>query len=124
VEPGPGDTRDVQLTKLHGVVGQAILTHLYNSPLRLPNKGTALDGHSVRATMKMRDHYAPIMRSRLLFATATRVPAVRAVQVLGVIAARRLAWRSVPAGGVQIGLRPGRLGPEPLCGSTAHKRVG
>jgi len=94
---------EVQLTKLHGVVGQAILTHLYNSPLRLPNKGTALDWTLGPGTNEMRDHYgadyALFVFVRDSYSSAGR----RAMQVLGVLASAALGAAVVPAGGVQIG---------------------
>lgn len=37
------DAHEIQLSKLHGAVGQAILLHLYTPNLKLPNKGDALD---------------------------------------------------------------------------------
>jgi len=95
--------REIQLAKLHGVVGQAILTHLYNSPLRLPNKGTALDWTLGPGTVDMRDHYgadyALFVYVRDSYTSAGR----RAVQVLGVLAGAALGVAVVPAGGVQIG---------------------
>ena len=94
---------EVQLAKLHGVVGQAILTHLYTSPLRLPNKGTALDWTLGPGTSEMRDHYgadyALFVFVRDSYSSAGR----RAVQVLGVLAGAALGVAVVPAGGVQIG---------------------
>ena len=95
--------RDVQLAKLHGVVGQAILTHLYNTPLRLPNKGKALDWTLGPGTNEMREHYgadyALFVFVRDSYSTAAR----RAEQVVGVLAAAALGVGVIPQGGVQIG---------------------
>lgn len=37
------DARESQIVKLNSAVGQAILLHLYYSPIKLPEKGDALD---------------------------------------------------------------------------------
>ncbi|HEY1877738.1 MAG TPA: hypothetical protein VGG66_09715, partial [Rhizomicrobium sp.] len=37
------DARESQIVKLNSAVGQAILLHLYYSPIKLPAKGDALD---------------------------------------------------------------------------------
>jgi hypothetical protein len=95
--------RGIQLTKLHGVVGRAILTHLYNTPLKLPNKGNALDWTLGPGTNEMRDQYnadyALFVFVRDSYTTAAR----RAEQVAGVIAAAFLGVGVIPTGGVQIG---------------------
>ena len=51
------DAREVQLTKLHGAVGQAILLHLYNPSLKLPTKGDALDWSIGPGANTFRSHY-------------------------------------------------------------------
>ncbi len=44
VEANTGaDARESQIVKLNSAVGQAILLHLYYSPIKLPQKGDALD---------------------------------------------------------------------------------
>ena len=94
---------DVQLAKLHGVVGQAIMTHLYMSPLKLPNKGNALDWTLGPGTSEMREQYgadyALFVFVRDSYSTAAR----RAEQVLGVLAGAVTGIAIIPAGGVQIG---------------------
>jgi hypothetical protein len=51
------DTHEIQLSKLHSAVGRAILLHLYNPQLKLPNKGDALDWTLGSGTNDMRKHY-------------------------------------------------------------------
>jgi hypothetical protein len=51
------DPHEIQLSKLHGAVGQAILLHLYNPALKLPNKGDALDWSLGPGTADFRKHY-------------------------------------------------------------------
>ena len=103
VNPDHPTAHEVQLAKLHGVVGQAILTHLYNSVAKLPNKGTALDWTLGPGTNEIRDRYgadyALFVFVRDSYSSAGR----RAVQVLGVLAGAALGAAVVPAGGVQIG---------------------
>jgi hypothetical protein len=48
---------EVQLVKLYDAVGGAILTHLYNVELKLPNKGDALDWTLGPGTGELRDRY-------------------------------------------------------------------
>src|SRR5581483_2081868 len=47
----------VQVIKLNGVVGQAILTHLNAGALKLPSKGNALDWTLGPGTNELRDRY-------------------------------------------------------------------
>jgi len=49
--------RDVQLVKLHAVVAQAILTHIYDRRARLRNKATPRDWTLGPGTNEMRDRY-------------------------------------------------------------------
>lgn len=49
--------RDIQVVKLHGVVGQAVLTHLYIDGFKLPSKGKALDWTLGPGTNGLRDAY-------------------------------------------------------------------
>lgn len=51
------EPRDIQISKLHGTVGQAILIHLYNAAYRLPSKGKALDWTLGPGTRGLRDRY-------------------------------------------------------------------
>jgi hypothetical protein len=51
------DQHEVQLVKLHGAVGQAILLHLYNPALKLPTKGDALDWSIGPGANALRSHY-------------------------------------------------------------------
>ena len=97
VNPDRASPRDIQLAKLHGVVGQAILLHLYTGVLKLPNKGNALDWTLGPGTIEMRERYgadyALFVYVRDSYSTAGR----KALQVLGV-----LGGVGVP-GGVQVG---------------------
>jgi hypothetical protein len=49
--------RDFQIEKLHGVVGRAILTHLYIDTMKLPAKGNALDWTLGPGANGLRDRY-------------------------------------------------------------------
>jgi hypothetical protein len=96
--PVEGETpHEIQLVKLHAAVGQAILTHLYNDMLKLPNKGNALDWSLGPGTNEMRDRhgadYALFVFIRDSYSSDSR----RALQVLGA-----LAGVGIP-GGVQLG---------------------
>ncbi len=51
------DPHEIQVAKLHGAVGQAILLHLYNPQLKLPSKGDALDWTLGPGANVLRDHY-------------------------------------------------------------------
>jgi hypothetical protein len=56
VQPGVlTDHHEIQLSRLHGAVGNAVLLHLYG--LSLPNKGNALDWTLGPGTNDMRAHY-------------------------------------------------------------------
>jgi len=48
---------EIQLGKLHNMVGYAIIKHLYIAGLQLPNKGTALEWTIGPGANEMRDHY-------------------------------------------------------------------
>jgi hypothetical protein len=91
------DPHDVQLVKLHGVVGQSILRHLYASVLKLPNKGDALDWTLGPGTNDMRQRYgadyALFIFVRDSYASAGRVAFIIGAALVGV---------SVP-GGQQVG---------------------
>ncbi|MDE2181652.1 MAG: hypothetical protein KGJ78_01385 [Alphaproteobacteria bacterium] len=50
------DPHEIQLLKLHGAVGAAILIHAFG-PLKLPTKGTALDWTLGPGATALRDHY-------------------------------------------------------------------
>ena len=88
---------DVQIAKLHGVVGQSILLHLYTPILKLPNKGDALDWTLGPGTNDMRQRYgadyALFIFVRDSYASAGRVAFIVGAALLGV---------SVP-GGQQVG---------------------
>ena len=88
---------DVQLAKLHGVVGQAIMTHLYVSALKLPNKGNALDWTLGPGATDMHDRYgsdyALFIFVRDSYSSAGRVAFQIGAAILGV---------GIP-GGQQIG---------------------
>lgn len=49
--------RESQIVKLNSAVGQAILLHLYYSPIKLPDKGGALDWTLGPGTAVLRDRY-------------------------------------------------------------------
>ena len=51
------DARESQLVKLNSAVGQAILLHLYYSPIKLPEKGDALDWTLGPGVNVLRDKY-------------------------------------------------------------------
>lgn len=51
------DPHEVQIAKLHGAVGQAILLHLYNAALKLPSKGDALDWSLGPGAAALKNHY-------------------------------------------------------------------
>jgi hypothetical protein len=95
--------RGIQLAKLHGVVGQAILTHLYNTPLKLPNKGNALDWTLGPGTNDMRDAYGADYALFVFVRDSHTTAARRAEQVVGVLAAAALGVGVIPTGGVQVG---------------------
>lgn len=52
-----GDAREAQLVKLNSAVGNAILLHLYYSPIKLPQKGDALDWTLGPGVGRLRAHY-------------------------------------------------------------------
>ena len=51
------DARESQIVKLNSAVGQAILLHLYYSPIKLPQKGDALDWTLGPGVKTLRDRY-------------------------------------------------------------------
>jgi hypothetical protein len=51
------DARESQIVKLNSAVGQAILLHLYYSPIKLPQKGAALDWTLGPDVKLLRDKY-------------------------------------------------------------------
>jgi hypothetical protein len=51
------DARESQIVKLNSAVGQAILLHLYYSPIKLPQKGAALDWTLGPGVKLLRDRY-------------------------------------------------------------------
>ena len=51
------DVRESQIVKLNSAVGQAILLHLYYSPIKLPQKGAALDWTLGPGVKLLRDKY-------------------------------------------------------------------
>jgi hypothetical protein len=93
---------DIQLAKLHGVVGQAILSHLYNTPLKLPNKGSALDWTLGPGTNEMRDRYGADYALFVFVRDSYSSPGRQALQVLGILGAA-VGVGVVVSGGVQIG---------------------
>jgi hypothetical protein len=70
------DPRENQIVKLNSAVGQAILLHLYYSPIKLPEKGDALDwtlGPGVQALRdKYRGDYALFIHVRDSYSSAGR----------------------------------------------------
>jgi hypothetical protein len=90
------DQHESQIGKLHGVVGRAILTHVY-SGLPLPNKGKALDWSLGPGTNAMRDRYgadyALFVHIRDSYTSSGRAALIVGAAILGV---------SVP-GGQQVG---------------------
>jgi hypothetical protein len=51
------NARESQIVKLNSAVGQAILLHLYYSPIKLPEKGAALDWTLGPGVALLRDKY-------------------------------------------------------------------
>ena len=101
---------EVQLIKLHGVVGQEILTHLYAAPqgtaagnAPLPNKGTALDWTLGPGTNEMRDRYGADYALFVFVRDSYSSAARKALDVLTVIAGAALGVGIIPASGLQIG---------------------
>ena len=90
--------REVQLAKLYDAVGGAILTHLYNEQLKLPNKGDALDWTLGPGTSEMRDRYGADYALFVLVRDSYSSGGRQAVQILGA-----LVGVGVP-GGVQVGV--------------------
>lgn len=95
--------REVQLAKLHGVVGRAILTHLYNNGAKLPNKGNALDWSLGPGTKDLQSSYGTDYALFIFVRDSYSTAARRAEQVVGAIAGAFLGVAVVPSGGVQVG---------------------
>jgi len=49
--------QQIQLSRLHSVVGMAIVRHFYMEGAKLPNKGSALDWTLGKGTMSLREEY-------------------------------------------------------------------
>jgi hypothetical protein len=100
---------DAQLAKLHGVVGQAILTHAYNGVLKLPNKGDALDWSLGPGTNEMRQRYGAdyalfvFVRDSYVSAGRAAVIGVAAVFGVGIPGGRQLGFASL------VDLRTGNI---------------
>src|SRR5262245_39168032 len=84
---------EVQLVKLYDAVGGAILTHLYNDQLQLPNKGDALDWTLGPGTGELRDRYGADYALFVLLRDSYSSAGRRAGQVLLGL-----------SGGIQIGV--------------------
>lgn len=90
--------REVQLAKLYDAVSGAILTHLYNEPLKLPNKGDALDWTLGPGTGEMRDRYGADYALFVIVRDSYSSGGRQALQVFGALAGVALP------GGVQVGV--------------------
>lgn len=81
------ERRQIQLAKLHGVVGGAIVRHLYGNE-KLPNKGSALDWTLGPGTVDFRDSYgadyALFLYVRDSYSTSGRVALMIGAALLGV----------------------------------------
>src|SRR5262249_31493209 len=83
---------EIQLAKLHGMVGYAIIKHLYIAGLKLPNKGSALDWTIGPGANEMRDHYAADYALFVFVRDSYSSTGRQALQILG-----------LATGGVQVG---------------------
>jgi hypothetical protein len=90
--------REIQLAKLYDAVAGAILTHLYDEPLKLPNKGDALDWTLGPGTVEMRDRYGADYALFVIVRDSYSSGGRQALQVLGALTL------AVVPGGVQIGV--------------------
>jgi hypothetical protein len=96
-----------QLVKLHNVVGEAILTHMYEPSLRLPNKEGKFDWSLGSAVDFLREdydaEYALFILLRDSYASTGRV----AVSILEMatqpgLLINAMLGRAVPGGGIQV----------------------
>ena len=82
------DLHHMQIARLHGVVGLAIVRHLYVPENKLPNKGTALDwtlGPGANAIREAYDaDYALFIYVRDSYSTSGRVALMIGAALLGV----------------------------------------
>jgi hypothetical protein len=80
--------RDIQLVKLHGVVGRAVLLHLFIQGNELPTKGKALDWTLGSGTQGMRTRlgadYGLFIYVRDSYTTAGRALMMLGAAILGV----------------------------------------
>jgi len=80
--------RDIQLVKLHGVVGRAVLLHLFVQGNELPTKGKALDWTLGSGTQGMRTRlgadYGLFIYVRDSYTTAGRALMMLGAAILGV----------------------------------------
>jgi hypothetical protein len=101
--------RDIQLVKLHAVVGQAILTHIYDRGAGLRNKTTPRDWTLGPGTNEMRDRYgadyALFIFVRDSYATSNR----KLVEVFGNLAGARLAVAGQTGFASLVDLRTGNI---------------
>jgi len=74
--------RDAQVIKLHAVVGQAVLTHLYIDAMKLPSKGNALDWTLGPGTNGLRDEYGADY-ALFVFVRDSYTSTGRAIMMLG-----------------------------------------
>lgn len=101
--------RDIQLVKLHAVVGQAILTHIYDRDAGLRNKTTPRDWTLGPGTNEMRDRYgadyALFIFVRDSYATANR----KLVEVFGNLAGAKLDVAEQEGFASLVDLRTGNI---------------
>jgi hypothetical protein len=90
--------REVQLVKLYDAVGGAILTHLYNDQLQLPNKGDALDWTLGPGAGELRDRYGADYALFVLLRDSYSSPGRQAAQVFGALLGVGIS------GGIQVGV--------------------
>ena len=90
--------REVQLVKLYDAVGGAILTHLYNDQLQLPNKGDALDWTLGPGAGELRDRYGADYAFFVLLRDSYSSPGRRTAQILGALVGAGIS------GGIQVGV--------------------
>jgi hypothetical protein len=89
---------EVQLVKLYDAVGGAILTHLYNSQLKLPSKGDALDWTLGPGTVELRERYGADYALFVLLRDSYSTPGRQAAQVVGALLGVGIS------GGIQVGV--------------------
>lgn len=82
------ERRDTQLVKLHGVVGRAVLLHLFSQGAELPTKGKALDwtlgGGTQTLRTKLGADYGLFIYVRDSYTTAGRAMMMLGAAILGV----------------------------------------